>query len=61
MTRLNNTIAEVAYILESLIALQNIMESGSCNECVSKPCDYEPKLGQQVRYNCPFFERRTDE
>ena len=62
MNRLDNIISEVAYILDSLIALRRINESGNCNECAYvKHCEYKPELGQQVRYNCPFFERESDE
>lgn len=33
MSRLDDAIANVAYILDSLMALRNIHDSGSCNDC----------------------------
>lgn len=58
MSRLDETIASVAYILDTLIAYRNIAESGNCNECGARNiCKHVPKLGAQVRYNCPFYER----
>lgn len=68
MTRLDKIIKDVEaaakktndmyYIADSLHALQNIIKSGSCNDCKAKlKCKYTPKLGQLIRYNCPFYER----
>ena len=67
--RLNNTISDVAYILDSLRDLKQIYQSGCCNSCTNRDCGYLPKPGQMVRYNCPFYktlfpsaaERRTEE
>lgn len=59
MNKLDKTIADVAYILDSLMAYRNIVESGCCNDCriaKSHSCKYLPRLGQLVRYNCPFYE-----
>ena len=62
MSRLDEMIASVAYILDTLIAYRNIAKSGNCNECgASNTCKYVPKLGEQVRYNCPFYERKVTE
>lgn len=62
MGRLDKTIADVAYILDCLIALRNIQKSGNCNDCAitSNQCIYAPMLGEQVRYNCPFYKRREE-
>ena len=57
MSRLDDTISDVAYILDTLRAYRNIVESGDCNRCKAKMnCKYAPKPGQLVRYNCPFYE-----
>lgn len=57
MSRLDDTISGVAYILDTLIAYRNIVQSGGCNDCGEKmQCQYVPKLGEQVRYNCPFYK-----
>ena len=39
MDKLDNAIAHVSYIFDCLTALRNILE----------------KVGQMVRYNCPFY------
>lgn len=56
MDKLDNVIADVAYILDTLIAYRNITQTGDCNNCARRVCEYEPKPGQLVRYNCPFYE-----
>ena len=59
--RLNKTISDISYILDSLILLRQIQSTGDCNNCWNKGCVYEPKAGQMVRYNCPFYEaERSD-
>lgn len=56
MSRLDEAISSVAYILDSLMALRNIEESGNCNNCcLVKNCEYAPKAGQPVRINCPLW------
>ena len=58
MNRLDDTISDVAYILDTLMAYRNIANSGDCNRCgKQKTCEYIPKPGQLVRYNCPFYKR----
>ncbi len=55
---LDKAIANTAYVLDALLALREITETGSCNECEYRDdCRYAPKPGQLVRYNCPHFER----
>ena len=57
MARLDQEIARQAYILDCLRALRNIYETGDCNICANrKECEYVPKPGQMVRYNCPFYK-----
>lgn len=57
MDKLNNAIANTAYILDCLRNLRSIYETGDCNDCGTKSCIYKPKPGQMVRYNCPFYEK----
>lgn len=58
MSRLDDTIADVSYILDTLMAYRNIVQTGNCNSCnVQKKCEVKPKPGQLVRYNCPFYYR----
>ena len=56
MSRLDDTIANVAYILDTLMAYRIIAETGNCNICKSKDCQWKPEPGQLVRYNCPHYE-----
>ena len=56
MDKLNEAIANTAYILDCLRNLRSIYESGDCNDCGDKAiCKVKPPLGQMVRYNCPFY------
>lgn len=59
MSKLDDAIANTAYILDSLMALRNIQECGCCNDCgIVKICNVKPKVGQIVRYNCPFWVKQ---
>ena len=61
MSRLDDAIANTAYILDSLMVLRNIQECGCCNDCgIANICKVKPKLGQMVRYNCPFWVAKED-
>lgn len=57
MSRLDETISDVAFILDNLDLLRQIQSTGDCNICKNKGngCPFEPKVGQMVRYNCPFY------
>ena len=55
MSRLTNLMEEKPYEFECLMAYKQIIESGSCNDCKLSDCQYRPKLGELVRYNCPFY------
>ena len=59
MNRLDTIISDVAYILDTLRTFKNIYDSGDCNRCARKnECEYAPKAGQLVRYNCPFYLKK---
>jgi hypothetical protein len=58
--RLNKTISDITYILDSLILLRQIQQMGDCNICKNKDCGYMPKAGQMVRYNCPFYKAESE-
>ena len=32
--------------------------AGDCNTCKNRECGYKPKLGEMVRYNCPFYKAK---
>ena len=42
-------------LAEWLKALKEIWDSGDCNDCRNGQCEWKPKLGQLVRYNCPHY------
>ena len=59
MEKLDSMIKDVAGVMDSLLLLREIIESGDCNICADKKtCQYAPKPGQLVRYNCPFFKKK---
>jgi hypothetical protein len=61
MSKIDKAIADVAYILDCLMAYRNIVSTGDCNNCKNKDCGCKPKPGQLVRYNCPHYKReKTD-
>lgn len=60
MSRLNKAIFEVAYILDCLMAYRNMIKAGDCNSCKNKDCQWKPKPGQLVRYNCPHYKAEED-
>lgn len=61
MSRLDDVIADVAYILDTLIAYRRITEKGCCNNCDKRTrCVWVPKPGETVRYNCPFYKKEGD-
>lgn len=54
-TKLDDLIAQKAYELDCLRAYRNIVDSGDCNDCQNKECEWKPKIGNLVRYNCPHY------
>lgn len=61
MAKIDDVIADVAYILDCLRAYRSIVNSGDCNNCRNqKRCDFSPEIGTLVRYNCPFYKRRSN-
>ena len=47
--------AEHKQYAEWLKALKEIWDSGDCNDCRNGQCEWKPKLGHLVRYNCPHY------
>jgi len=42
-------------LAEWLKALKEIYDCGDCNDCRNRQCEWKPKLGQLVRFNCPHY------
>ena len=60
VSRIDEVIANVAYILDCLMAYRNIVSTGDCNNCKNKDCGCKPKPGQLVRYNCPHYKAEDE-
>lgn len=61
MSSINDAVATVGNIFDLLCACREILESGCCNDCGKKmDCEYCPKPGQLVRFNCPFYEQEDE-
>jgi len=62
MGRLDEVIADVAYILDTLMAYRNIQRvARTCNDCgVNKTCKFVPKPGELVRFNCPMWTEESE-
>ena len=61
MSRLDDAISDVAYILDSLMALRNIYQTGHhCNDCGNRECGHAPDPGQQIRFNCPLWRANNE-
>ena len=57
MGRIDDIINKQEYILMVLRAYREITQSGCCNDCASSgECEYRPKWGEPIRYNCPFYK-----
>ena len=59
--RLDKMIDDLTYLRDALIAYRNVEKSGSCNNCWNKNCQWKPKWGEQVRFNCPHRKNWCDE
>ena len=59
MSRLDDVIVDVAYVLDTLRAYRDIVQTGCCNSCRRKNCECRPAWGEMVRYNCPHYEGGT--
>lgn len=53
--RMKRNAQENRQLAEWLKALKEIWDSGDCNDCRNGQCEWKPKLGQLVRFNCPHY------
>ena len=64
MERLDETISNFEYVYQCLAEYKRISELGDCNDSGNLVgCEYLPKIGDMVRFNCPFYKdkkQRTD-
>ena len=41
---------------------RNMHDLPTCNECAKqKDCEYVPRWGERVRYNCPHYKAEVNE
>lgn len=52
--------SEHRQLAQWLKVLKEIWDSGDCNDCRNGQCEWKPKLGQLVRFNCPHYVRVTE-
>lgn len=56
--KIDDLISDVAYILDCLRFTKTVGELNNCNTCLNRSCQYRPKPGESVRYNCPHYDER---
>ena len=59
---LDEAIIHYEEVADWLKLLKRILDSGDCNDCalLNSQCRYAPRVGEQVRYNCPFYSKESN-
>ena len=59
---LEEAIIHAEDVAEWLKLLKRILDSGDCNDCamLHRQCRYAPRIGELVRYNCPFYSQESE-
>ena len=59
---LDETISHIKSVKSDIWMLHETMSLPNCNDCKNKDCEYKPKWGEHIRYNCPLHNAdRKDE
>ena len=58
---LDETISHIKSVKSDIWMLHEIMSLPNCNDCKNKDCEYKPKWGEHIRYNCPLHTDRKTE
>ena len=61
MSKLDTIIGDMAFVLDCMRTLKNILDSGDCNNCGNKECEWKPAVGEMVRHNCAHYIPFTGE
>ncbi len=61
MNKLDDSIVNVRYILDTLMTYRDIAKSGNCNNCGRMKCQYKPGIGKLIRYNCFYWKGEQNE
>ena len=49
------------YVADCLAFVSEMGEMHNCNDCgIKNQCEYVPKPGQKVRWNCPLWNEREE-
>ena len=55
-------IKNLKFIIDALEFTQEMRGVHNCNDCgVEKECEYRPKWGEPVRWNCPHWGEARNE
>lgn len=59
MSKITETVETLNNAIAYLQDYEEIIQLNNCNTCGNKTCQYRPKLGERVRYNCPLYVEET--
>jgi len=58
---LKNIINKLKYTVNCLESYESLIDLPNCNDCGKiKSCEYRPGWGEQVRINCPLWEKEEE-
>ena len=58
---LDEIISHIQSVKSDMWMLREIISLPNCNDCKNKDCEYKPKWGEHIRYNCPLHADRKTE
>lgn len=58
---LDEIISHIQSVKSDMWMLREIISLPNCNDCKNKDCEYKPKWGEHIRYNCPLHTDRNTE
>lgn len=59
--RIREIANDVRFVADVLMLAARIAEMPGCNDCGVEECEYEPRWGEPIRYNCPLWKERKNE
>ena len=57
---LDEIISHIQSVKSDMWMLREIISLPNCNDCKNKDCEYKPKWGEHIRYNCPLHLAEAD-
>ena len=58
---LDEITSHIQSVKSDMWMLREIISLPNCNDCKNKDCEYKPKWGEHIRYNCPLHTDRKTE